>query len=367
MATEPLTPFTTRLNQVTAALSMTGVTPAAAPDMIAADEKITSLVASFDERTAARAVEDYAESGKRWAKKPTKAGLDKLIDELNAHPGNAATRYSIRDENANLGAGQWITHDASTPYDRRLVAMRNGIINELIASHDTAEFSTAKLVASCKKDVTAWFERRTQEFTEAWNDLDEAGRQVVITHGGGDPAASLLETLDVAHTPEATISAYRRFARVLTATVEAGQEPYARLARAMAFGDVAESTADSDKDMFEVISQATSVRGAGIAVWAGPRGCALFALGGNNVTAVTGPSCEFAPLPDPLGADRDELDRRLEAMKAATAWLDYRRRTVGDPYRGKGWYEDYERFGLDTPEASLEALAFWRPGVFDAE
>ena len=47
------------------------------------------------------------------------------------------------------------------------------------------------------------------------------------------------------------------------------------------------------------------------------------------------------------------------------AWLDYRERTVGDPYRGKGLHSDVDRFGMATPEQSLAALKEYNPTVFE--
>lgn len=48
------------------------------------------------------------------------------------------------------------------------------------------------------------------------------------------------------------------------------------------------------------------------------------------------------------------------------AWFDYRKRTIGDRrYRGKGWHEPYERYGMATPEESLTALKEYNPTVFE--
>ncbi|CAB0672878.1 hypothetical protein FRC0028_00052 [Corynebacterium diphtheriae] len=54
------------------------------------------------------------------------------------------------------------------------------------------------------------------------------------------------------------------------------------------------------------------------------------------------------------------------SSNAAVGWLDHRRRTVGDRYRGaKGLYSEHDRYGESTPAASLAALKAERADVFN--
>ena len=137
------------------------------------------------------------------------------------------------------------------------------------------------------------------------------------------------------------------------------------LARAMAFHDVSD-TPNPERDVRERLEEMTSNRVArSTALMFDAQTCALHALGMNEIEAVCKGLGRIAPLADPLGDDLPELEHRISAISAVDAWFDYRRRTVGGPYRGKGWHEPYERYGMGTPEQSLAALKEYNPTVFE--
>ena len=163
MATEPISHFSNRVEAVAAALRMTGIVPTAAKAMSEADEKITAHLTQFDERTAARKVTEYTEAGRKWASKPTKGGLDRLVESLNAPVGTSPTTVPIRVDDGL--AGRWEHVTASTPHARRIAAARKGALDGLIAKYDKPAFSTAALIESCKPDVRAWFDNLATEYT----------------------------------------------------------------------------------------------------------------------------------------------------------------------------------------------------------
>lgn len=361
MATEPITYFSDRAAAVSSALRMTGVVPTAAKAMREVDDKITGALDMFDARTAARPLSEFTEAGRKWAKNPTKGGLERLIETLDAPVGSAATTVPVRVKES--WGETWQNVTASTPHSRRIAAARKGALNGLIAKFDKPAYSTATLIESCKAEVRAWFDNLATEYTEALAALDDVAKDKAEATGRVD---SILELIDPAHTPEATITAYRRATRAW-ALIDDSTNDYAPLARAMAFNDVSE-TPNSDRDVFARMEEQTSNRARFEAPMFDAEVCVLNVFGMSAVKAVAAGLGKVAPLADPLGDDLPELERRLGAINAAVGWLDHRKRTVGDRYGGaKGWYTEHDRYGMATAEESLAALKAERPEVFTDE
>ena len=361
MATEPITYFSDRAAAVSSALRMTGVVPPAAKAMREVDDKITGALDMFDARTAARDLSEFTEAGRKWAKNPTKGGLERLIETLDAPVGSDPTTVNMYvktawgDERQNVAA--------STPHARRIAAARKGALNGLIAKFDKPAYSTATLIESCKAEVRAWFDNLATEAAEALAALDDEAKDKAAGTGRVD---SILELIDPATTPEATISAYRRATRAWT-HLDTVAEEHAPLARAMAFNDVSE-TPNSDRDVFARMEEQTSNPARFHALMFDAEVCVLNVFGMNPVEAVAAGLGQVAPLANPLGDDLPELEHRCEAINAAMGWLDHRARTVGDRYRGrKGLYSAHDRYGELTPAASLATLKAERPEVFHAE
>ena len=232
-------------------------------------------------------------------------------------------------------------------------------MNGLIAKYDKPDYSTEALIESCKPDVRAWFDNLATEYTEAVEALDDVATDKAAATGRMD---SILEFIDLATTPEATITAYRRAVRAWNLVDNHGA--HIPLARAMAFHDVSD-TPNPERDVFRRLEEMTSNRARYTALMFDAQTCALRVLGMGDIEAVCKGLGHIAPLADPLGDDLPELEHRISAISAVDAWLDYRERTVGDRYRGKGWHEPYERFGMSTPEESLAALKEYNPTVFE--
>lgn len=357
MATEPISPFSKRVEAVAAALSMTGIVPTAAKAMSEADEKITAHLTEFDERTAAPKLVEYTEAGRKWASKPTKGGLDRLVESLNAPVGDSITTVPIRVDDAWGETWQDVT--ASTTHSRRLAAARKGALDGLIAKYDKPAFSTAALIESCKAEVREWFDNLATEYTEAVAALDD---NALDRARPGDNMDAILELIDPATTPEATITAYRRAVRAWK--IVDNQEAHVPLARAMAFNDVSD-TPNPERDVLRRLEEMTSNRASYTALMFDAQTCALNALGMGYIEATGKGLGRIAPLADPLGDDLPELKHRIDAIRAVDAWFDYRKRTVGDRYRGKGLHSDAARFGMSTPEESLAALKEYNPTVFE--
>lgn len=361
MATEPITHFSDRAAAVSAALRMTGVVPKTAKTMSEVDARITDALEMFDTRTAARDLSEFTEAGRKWAKNPTKGGLERLIETLHAPVGSATTTVPVRVK--TQWGETWQNVTASTPHSRRIAAARKGALDGLIAKFDKPAYSTATLIESCKAEVRAWFDDLATEAAEALAALDDVARDKATTTGRVD---SILELIDPATTPEASISAYRRAVRAW-ARLDGDLDDYAPLARAMAFNDVSE-TPNSERDVFDRMEELTSNRARFRALMFDAEVCALAAFDMNPVKAVAAGLGHVAPLADPLGNDLPELERRCEAINAAVGWLDHRKRTVGDRYRGrKGLYTEHDRYGELTPAASLAALKADNPEVFATE
>lgn len=358
MATEPISHFSNRVEAVAAALRMTGIVPTAAKAMSEADEKITAHLTQFDERTAARKVTEYTEAGRKWASKPTKGGLDRLVESLNAPVGTSPTTVPIRVDDGL--AGRWEHVTASTPHARRIAAARKGALDGLIAKYDKPAFSTAALIESCKPDVRAWFDNLATEYTEAVAALDD---NAFDRARRGNRMDAILELIDPATTPEATITAYRRAVRAWK-IVDDENGAHVPLARAMAFNDVS-NTPNPERDVLRRLEEMTSNRASYTALMFDAQTCALNALGMGYIEATGKGLGRIAPLADPLGDDLPELKHRISAINAVDAWFDYRKRTVGDRYRGKGLHSDAARFGMSTPEESLAALKEYNPTVFE--
>lgn len=359
MATEPITYFTDRAAAVSAALRMTGARPEATKAMSEADDKITAALDMFDARTAARDLSEFTEAGRAWAKNPTKGGLDRLIESLGAPIGNDPTTVPVRVK--TQWGEQWQNKEASTPAARRLAAARKGALAGLIDKYDKPAYSTATLIESCKAEVRAWFDNLAVEATEALAELDNVARDKATTTGR---VAEVLDLIDPATTPEATISAYRRAARAW-AHLDTVAEDYAPLARAMAFNDVSD-TPNSGRDVFARMEELASHRARFHALMFDAEACALAVFDMNPVKAVAAGLGHVAPLADPLGDDLPELERRLAVVTAAVGWLDNRARTHGDRHHGaKGHYTEHDRYGELTPAASLAAFKAERADVFD--
>ena len=364
MATEPITHFSDRAAAVSTALRMTGVVPKATKAMHEADNRITGALDMFDARTAARDLSEFTEAGRKWAKNPTKGGLERLIEALDAPIGNEPTTVPVRVKTE--WGEEWQRKTASTPHTRRLAAARKGALAGLIDKYDKPAYSTATLIESCKAEVRAWFDNLAAEVTEALAALDDEARDTICSKGkSSHPDDAVLELIDPATTPEATITAYRRFARAW-ARIDGDNNDngYASLARAMAFNDVSD-TPNDERDVYARMEEKTSNRARYIAPMFDAETCVMNVLGMNPVKAVAAGLGRVAPLADPLGDDLPELEHRLDAIKAVDAWFDYRKRTVGDRYRGKGWHEPYDRYGMATAEESLAALKEYNPTVFE--
>lgn len=364
MATEPISHFSNRVAAVSAALSMTGARPAAAEAMARADEKISACMADFDDHYANKASDDKLQAAAaKWVKLNRASFKD--LDELILSPTpteNTTVPVSVKTSWGH----EWRPQVASTPEARRLATARKHVLNGLIAKYDKPDYSTEALIESCKPDVRAWFDNLATEYTEALEALDDNAREAAIRAGGSTGVAKdVLNLIDPATTPEATITAYRRFARVWK--IVDNHEAHTPLARAMAFHDVSD-TPNPERDVRERLEEMTSNRVArSTALMFDAQTCALHALGMNEIEAVCKGLGHIAPLADPLGDDLPELEHRISAISAVDAWFDYRKRTVGDPYRGKGWREPHERYGMATPEESLAALKEFRPEVFEYE
>ena len=362
MATEPVTHFSNRVAAVSAALGMTGARPAAAEAMARADEKISARMADFDDHYANKASDDKLQAAAaKWVKLNRASFKD--LDELILSPTpteNTTVPVSVKTSWGH----EWRPQVASTPEARRLATARKHVLNGLIAKYDKPDYSTEALIESCKPDVRAWFDNLATEYTEALEALDDNAREAAIRAGGSTGVAKdVLNLIDPATTPEATITAYRRFARVWK-IVDDENGAHGSLARAMAFHDVSD-TPDPERDVFNRLEEMTSNRARYTALMFDAQTCALRALGMGDIEAVCKGLGHIAPLADPLGDDLPELEHRISAISAVDAWFDYRERTVGDPYRGKGWHSDADRFGMATPEESLAALKKYNPTVFE--
>ena len=357
MATEPVTHFSNRVAAVSAALGMTGARPAAAEAMARADEKISARMADFDDHYANKASDDKLKAAAaKWAK--LNKGSFKDLDELILSPTpteNTTVPVSVKTSWGH----EWRPQVASTPEARRLATARKHVLNGLIAKYDKPDYSTEALIESCKPDVRAWFDNLATEYTEAVAALDD---NALDRARPGNHMDAILELIDLATTPEATITAYRRAVRVWK--MVDNKEAHELLARAMAFHDVSD-TPNPERDVFNRLEEMTSNRARYRALMFDAQTCALDALGMGYIEATSKGLGHIAPLADPLGDDLPELEHRISAINAVDAWFDYRKRTVGDPYRGKGWHESYERFGMSTPEQSLAALKEYNPTVFE--
>lgn len=357
MATEPIAHFSNRVAAVSAALSMTGARPAAAEAMARADEKISARMADFDDHYANKASDDKLQAAAaKWVKLNRASFKD--LDELILSPTpteNTTVPVSVKTSWGH----EWRPQVASTPEARRLATARKHVLNGLIAKYDKPDYSTEALIESCKPDVRAWFDNLATEYTEAVEALDDNARDRASR---GNHMDSILELIDLATTPEATIAAYRRAVRAWK--MIDNKEAHESLARAMAFHDVSD-TPNPERDVFRRLEEMTSNRARYRALMFDAQTCALDALGMGDIEAVCKGLGHIAPLADPLGDDLPELEHRISAINAVDAWFDYRKRTVGDRYRGKGWHEPYERFGMATPEESLAALKEFRPEVFE--
>lgn len=357
MTTEPVTHFSNRVAAVSATLGMTGARPAAAEAMARADEKISARMADFDDHYANKASDDKLKAAAaKWVKLNRASFKD--LDELILSPTpKEQTTVPIR---VNDGwGGHWEYPEASTPEARRLATARQHVLNGLIAKYDKPDYSTEALIESCKPDVRAWFDNLATEYTEALAALDDKARE---TASPGDNMDAILKLIDPATTPEATITAYRRAVRAWK--IVDNHEAHVPLARAMAFHDVSD-TPNPERDVLRRLEEMTSNRARYTALMFDAQTCALDALGMGYIEATSKGLGHIAPLADPLGDDLPELEHRISAINAVGAWLDYRERTVGDRYRGKGWHEPYERYGMSTPEESLAALKEFRPEVFE--
>lgn len=359
MATEPVTHFSNRVAAVSAALGMTGARPAAAEAMARADEKISARMADFDDHYANKASDDKLKAAAaKWVKLNRASFKD--LDELILSPTpteNTTVPVSVKTSWGH----EWRPQVASTPEARRLATARQHVLNGLIAKYDKPDYSTEALIESCKPDVRAWFDNLATEYTEAVEALDDNARDRASR---GNHMDSILELIDLATTPEATIAAYRRAVRAWK--MIDNKEAHESLARAMAFNDVSD-TPNPERDVFNRLEEMTSNRARYRALMFDAQTCALDALGMHDIEAVCKGLGRIAPLADPLGDDLPELEHRISAINAVDAWFDYRKRTVGDPYRGKGWHSDATRFGMATPEESLAALKEFRPEVFEYE
>ena len=358
MATEPISHFSNRVAAVSAALGMTGARPTAAEAMARADEKISARMADFDDHYANKASDDKLKAAAaKWVKLNRASFKD--LDELILSPTpteNTTVPVSVKTSWGH----EWRPQVASTPEARRLATARKHVLNGLIAKYDKPDYSTEALIESCKPDVRAWFDNLATEYTEAVAALDD---NALDRARPGDNMDAILELIDPATTPEATITAYRRAVRAWK-IVDDVNGAHAPLARAMAFHDVSD-TPDPERDVFNRLEEMTSNRARYTALMFDAQTCALRALGMGDIEAVCKGLGHIAPLADPLGDDLPELEHRISAISAVDAWFDYRRRTVGDPYRGKGWHEPYERYGMGTPEQSLAALKEYNPTVFE--
>ena len=139
------------------------------------------------------------------------------------------------------------------------------------------------------------------------------------------------------------------------------------MARAMAFNDVS-NTPNADRDVFERMEELTTHRARFHALMFDADVCALAVFDMKPVKAVATGLGRVAPLADPLGDDLSEFERRLKTITAAVGWLDNRRRTVGDRYRGaKGRYTEHDRYGELTPAASLATFKAERADMTGAD
>ncbi|WP_147291480.1 hypothetical protein [Corynebacterium senegalense] len=360
MASQPFTRFTDRANAVAGALAFTGVRPAAAETVQAADAAVNETLEKFDKHFEPLELDAYRDAGAKWAASPTKTGLKQLETMLAAPAPRSQTTVPVHSQ-----SGGWETRHVSTPQARRFTAMREGMVKELTKVHDKPEFATAALVDSCKTAVRAWFDALAAEAHDSFAALDDAARERAAR---GTYVSSILELIDPATTPEATISTYRRAVRAWAPIEHMDFTAYERCARAMAFGDVAEATANKDRDVFAVIDSESPYRGSYKALWLDADGCALDVFDMGETEAIAAGLTTISPLADPLGDDRAELERRLSVISAAAGWLDYRRRTVGDRMRGlNGHYSDHTRYGASSPAASLAELKAYSPELFTTE
>ena len=208
MATEPIAHFSNRVAAVSAALGMTGARPAAAEAMARADEKISARMADFDDHYANKASDDKLQAAAaKWVKLNRASFKD--LDELILSPTpteNTTVPVSVKTSWGH----EWRPQVASTPEARRLATARKHVLNGLIAKYDKPDYSTEALIESCKPDVRAWFDNLATEYTEALEALDDNAREAAIRAGGSTGVdKAVLELIDPATTPEATITAYR--------------------------------------------------------------------------------------------------------------------------------------------------------------
>lgn len=362
MATEPISHFSNRAATVSSALSMTGVRPAAAEAMAKVDEKISTRMADFDDHYATKVTDDKLKAAAAKWVKLNKASFKDLDELILAPTPTANTTVPIYVK--EFAGARWEHRVASTPEARRLAKVRKHVLNGLIEKYDKPDYSTEALIESCKPQVRAWFDNLATEYTEALAALDDEAREAASCAAGSNGVGkAVLELIDPVTTPEATITVYRRFARVWK--IVDSLEGYNPLARAMAFNEVSD-TPNDERDVSERLEKMTGNRARSTALMFDAQTCALRALGMHDIEAVCKGLGKIAPLADPLGEDLPELEYRISVIQATDAWLDYRKRTVGDRrYHGKGWHAPYERYGMATAEGSLAALKEYNPEAFN--
>ncbi|CAB0693930.1 hypothetical protein [Corynebacterium diphtheriae] len=164
--------------------------------------------------------------------------------------------------------------------------------------------------------MRAWFDNLAVEATEALAALADVARDKATTTGR---VAEVLDLIDPATTPEATISAYRRAARAWTRLDNL--DDYAPLARAMAFNDVSD-TPNEGRDVFARMEELASHRARFHALVFDAEACALAVFDMSPVKAMAAGLGKVAPLADPLGDDLPELERRLAVVTAAAVpWV----------------------------------------------
>lgn len=380
----PVTHFTDRAEAVGAALAPAGVRPAATAAMVAADEAINAKLDELEAELAPRvAPDEFTKVGADWATGKLKT-LDKAR-KLMAAPSVAAPSTVVVDGRIDGATGtprrERVTVD--TPEARRYALVRKGARAALIADAERDEWQVPELVASCRDDVATYYASVAANAVEGLEGLDPEARDL-LGRGGGH-TDKLFDNVDPATTPTNRIDAYRRVHwawQVIDDT-----EGLVRIGRAMA-GDIGTGPADEAHDLWAKFPTEPDELGVEVcrtypALWLTAEGMAAMAAGGLGLlNAVLAGHGELKPLIDPLGADADELAKRLDAYTGVRSWLESRLYTDGDrmatnlfKYEGlsrdaaikvsRRRYSLVERAGEGSVEATLAAYTAATGRTFD--
>lgn len=303
---EPITHFTNRAEAVALSLSPTGVRPPAEAAMIKADAQITArieeldaVVPDGDDAAALRRV------GASWA--AGKADAAEVVAAVVAP--SRAPLLSIAAGSRHMNGGYRVS-----PSPSRVAQIRAGARDALIAEADKPAWSAAKLIESCRKGVTAWFERVAADATNALADLPTYAREHVAA---GKDVRNVGKFIDPMATPVAEVETLRAAAGPWTVIRDADLRP---VFVALATGQL--MTATDRYGAVDLHPGKVEEAARELGMFDSPDmpviPTALFwtpdadvvAAGVTLDKAVLNGLAELSPLADPFGRDADELAKR---------------------------------------------------------